>query len=152
MRGTAGGAIEVVALRAIAAGEEVSYCYGASLSNDDFLLDYGFVPSHNAHDECSLAWDPSGALLQSACDVAGVEGLELGGAPYLPISPYISPISPLYLPSSSAVRPCHGRRHTPLYLPYISPTSRLYLGYISATPPLTCAELEGGVRGDIGEI
>ena len=81
MRGTAGGAIEVVALRAIAAGEEVSYCYGASLSNDDFLLDYGFVPSHNAHDECSLAWDPSGALPQSACDVAGVEGLELGGAP-----------------------------------------------------------------------
>ena len=29
VRGTAGGAIEVVALRAIAAGEEVSYCYGA---------------------------------------------------------------------------------------------------------------------------
>lgn len=81
VRGTAGGAIEVVALRAIAAGEEVSYCYGASLSNDDFLLDYGFVPSHNAHDECSLAWEQSGALLQSACDVAGVDGLELGGAP-----------------------------------------------------------------------
>ena len=80
MRGTAGGAIELVALRAIAAGEEVSYCYGARLSNDDFLLDYGFVPTDNAHDDCSLAWDQSGALLQSACDVAGTEGLEGGGA------------------------------------------------------------------------
>ena len=76
MRGTAGGAIELVALRAIAAGEEVSYCYGARLSNDDFLLDYGFVPTDNMHDDCRLAWDQSGALLQSACDVAGAEGLE----------------------------------------------------------------------------
>ena len=105
MRGTAGGAIELVALRAIAAGEEVSYCYGARLSsdpnpspdpnpdpdqvsycygarlsNDDFLLDYGFVPTDNAYDDCSLAWEPSGALLQSACDVAGIEGVEGGAA------------------------------------------------------------------------
>ena len=57
----------------------MSYCYGARLSNDDFLLDYGFVPTDNAHDECSLAWDPSGTLLQSACDVAGVDGVEGGG-------------------------------------------------------------------------
>ena len=31
--------------------------------------------------------------------------------------------------------------------PHISPTSRLYLAYTSATPPLTCAELEEGVGG-----
>ena len=43
MRGTLGGKIELVALRSISLGEEVTY-YG-DLSSDDFLLDYGFLPS-----------------------------------------------------------------------------------------------------------
>jgi len=78
VRGTAGGAIELVALRSIAAGEEVSYCYGGrrGLSNGDFLLDYGFIPLDNPHDDAALAW--SIALLQSACDVAGIGAGEGG--------------------------------------------------------------------------
>lgn len=73
LRGTRGGAVELVATRDLAAGDEVSYCYGARLSNDDFLLDYGFVPARNAHDDVQLAW-AAGGLLASACDVAGIEG------------------------------------------------------------------------------
>ena len=73
LRGTRGGAVELVATRDLAAGDEVSYCYGARLSNDDFLLDYGFVPASNAHDDVQLAW-AAGGLLASACDVAGIEG------------------------------------------------------------------------------
>ena len=49
VRGTAGGGLEVVARRPIALGEEIRYCYG-ELSNDDFLQDYGFLPSSNPDD------------------------------------------------------------------------------------------------------
>jgi hypothetical protein len=41
VRGTLGGGLELVAVRDLEAGEEVTYCYGAKLSNDDFLMDYG---------------------------------------------------------------------------------------------------------------
>ena len=43
------------------------------LSNDDFLLDYGFLPAEqpNPSDAVQLAW-ADGELLQSACGTAGV--------------------------------------------------------------------------------
>lgn len=47
------------------------------LPNDDFLLDYGFLPpSPNAHDAIGLAWS-DGDLLQSAVATSGLEGLKL---------------------------------------------------------------------------
>ena len=48
------GAVALVALRPIALGEELRYSYGA-LSNDDFVMDYGFLPSQpNTHDAMVL--------------------------------------------------------------------------------------------------
>lgn len=70
VRGTLGGSVELVACRSIQEGEEVTYCYG-DLSNDAFLLDYGFVPSANSHDVVELAWG-SGAVLETACATAGM--------------------------------------------------------------------------------
>ncbi len=70
VRGTLGGALQLVAVSAIRMGEEVTFSYG-SLSNDDFLLDYGFVPDSNPHDDVKLAW-ADGDLLTSACAAAGV--------------------------------------------------------------------------------
>ena len=71
------GRVQLVALRDIALGEEVTYCYG-SLSNDVFLLDYGFLPGEgsvpNAHDDCTLSW-AEGELLATACGAAGMKGL-----------------------------------------------------------------------------
>lgn len=71
VRGTLGGRVELVANRPIALGEELTYCYG-DLSNDDFLIDYGFLPAKNAHDECMLAW-AGGGLLESAIATAGLD-------------------------------------------------------------------------------
>ena len=77
VRGTQGGAVELVAVRDIALGEECTFCYG-QLSNDDFLLDYGFLPAPpNADDEVALAWG-EGELLASAVATSGA-----GGAPEL---------------------------------------------------------------------
>ena len=43
------------------------------LSNDDFLLDYGFLPPYpNTHDTCDLAW-ADGGLLSSARGAAGMD-------------------------------------------------------------------------------
>lgn len=72
VRGTLGGKVELVAKRGIELGEEVTYCYG-ELSNDAFLLDYGFVPTSppNRYDHVQLAW-ASGGLLQTACATAGM--------------------------------------------------------------------------------
>ena len=56
VRVAAGGAVELVALRDVARGDALTRCYGDRLSNDDFLLDFGFVPPANAHDGAALAW------------------------------------------------------------------------------------------------
>ena len=74
LRGTLGGAVELVACRPIRLGEEVTYCYG-ELSNDAFLLDYGFVPADNVHDFVQLAWG-CGDLLSAAAATAGVKRSE----------------------------------------------------------------------------
>ena len=51
VRSRADGGVELVASStAIAAGEEVTFSYGA-LSNDDYLLDYGFIPRDNPYDD-----------------------------------------------------------------------------------------------------
>ena len=64
------GAIEMVASRPLRAGDEVTLNYG-NLSNDHFLLDYGFVPQGiNKHDTASLRWDVS--YLEAAREVAGL--------------------------------------------------------------------------------
>ena len=73
VKGSLGGALELVARRDIALGEEVTFCYGKELSNDDFLLDYGFIPSANEHDDTLLAWG-DGALLDSARSAASLDG------------------------------------------------------------------------------
>eukprot|EP00325_Prymnesiales_sp_UTEX-LB-985_P004136 CAMPEP_0174707194 /NCGR_PEP_ID=MMETSP1094-20130205/9775_1 /TAXON_ID=156173 /ORGANISM="Chrysochromulina brevifilum, Strain UTEX LB 985" /LENGTH=335 /DNA_ID=CAMNT_0015905539 /DNA_START=16 /DNA_END=1021 /DNA_ORIENTATION=- len=77
VRGTLGDKVELVVTKEISLGEEVTYCYG-SLSNDAFLLDYGFVPTEppNAHDDVLLAW-ADGELLQTACATAGLKPSQL---------------------------------------------------------------------------
>ena len=73
VKGTLGGKLELVANRDVPMGGELTFCYGEKLSNDDFMLDYGFLPQPaNAHDDCRLAW-ADGGLLQSACAAAGFE-------------------------------------------------------------------------------
>ena len=49
--------------------------------------------------------------------------------------PYISPISPLYLPSSSCAPSPWCAWCRALYLPHVSPISPLYLPYISPISP-----------------
>lgn len=71
VRRASGGAVELVALRPLRAGEAVTYCYGER-SSDDFLIDYGFVPQANAHDDVKLAW-AGGGMLSAACAAAGVD-------------------------------------------------------------------------------
>ena len=53
------GAVELVAVRALDAHEPVLLNYG-DLSNDVFLLDYGFIQHDNPCDRCSLAFDLAG--------------------------------------------------------------------------------------------
>ena len=79
LRGTQAGGVELVALRDIELGEELTYDYGAR-SNDDFLLEYGFLPAApNRHDDVALAW-ADGAVLQTAISTAGLDRLSLDDA------------------------------------------------------------------------
>lgn len=72
MRGQLGESIELIALRDIEPDEELTICYG-ELSNDDFLLDFGFLPPYpNPCDTVALAWG-DGQLLQSACAAVGID-------------------------------------------------------------------------------
>lgn len=82
------GAIEMVAARRVKAGEEITLNYG-NLTNDAFLLDYGFVPSSsssdgggggggNPHDTAGLRWDIG--LLEAAREVAGLSAVPFGAA------------------------------------------------------------------------
>lgn len=56
--GKLSGSVELVTQRPIRAGEELTFCYGERLTNDDFLLDYGFLPSENPHDTTALGPAP----------------------------------------------------------------------------------------------
>lgn len=60
---------QVVAETAIKEDDPLLLCYG-SLSNDLFLLDYGFVIQSNPYDSIELKYD--GALLDAASMAAGV--------------------------------------------------------------------------------
>ena len=76
------GAVELAARREIAAGDPVTLDYGA-LTNDHFLLDYGFVPTTesgdgNPHDVAALRWDLG--LLDAAREVAGLAAAPFGAA------------------------------------------------------------------------
>ena len=80
--GVARGAVELAARREIAAGDPVTLDYGA-LTNDHFLLDYGFVPTTesgdgNPHDVAALRWDLG--LLDAAREVAGLAAAPFGAA------------------------------------------------------------------------
>ena len=61
LRAGPGKAVSLVALRALAADEPVLISYG-QLSNNFFLLDYGFLIRDNPHDRVELRFDA--ALLQ----------------------------------------------------------------------------------------
>ena len=79
-RQVARGAVELAARREIAAGDPVTLDYGA-LTNDHFLLDYGFVPTTesgdgNPHDVAALRWDLG--LLDAAREVAGLAAAPFG--------------------------------------------------------------------------
>eukprot|EP00968_Pinguiococcus_pyrenoidosus_P018121 scaffold1857_cov247-Pinguiococcus_pyrenoidosus.AAC.4 len=56
--GADGSAVELVAVRSIEDGEALTAFYGP-LSNDDLLVDFGFVDSENAHDAVSIDLSPS---------------------------------------------------------------------------------------------
>ncbi len=64
LRAGPGNSVSLVALRRLAAGEPVLISYGA-LSNNFFLLDYGFLIRGNPHDRVELRFDA--ALLQVQC-------------------------------------------------------------------------------------
>ena len=81
--GVGRGAVELAARRDVAAGEPVTLDYGA-LTNDHFLLDYGFVPTTesgggNPHDVAALRWDLG--LLDAAREVAGLAAAPFGAPP-----------------------------------------------------------------------
>ena len=78
VRSRADGGVELVASTAIAAGEEVTFSYGA-LSNDDYLLDYGFIPHDNPYDTTELAWGANCELLDAARGASG--GGDAGAPP-----------------------------------------------------------------------
>ena len=61
LRAGPGNSVSLVALRSLAAGEPVLISYGM-LSNNFFLLDFGFVIRGNPHDRVELRFDA--ALLQ----------------------------------------------------------------------------------------
>ena len=81
--GVGRGAVELAARRDVSAGEPVTLDYGA-LTNDHFLLDYGFVPTTesgggNPHDVAALRWDLG--LLDAAREVAGLAAAPFGAPP-----------------------------------------------------------------------
>ena len=69
LRAGPGRAVSLVTLRPLAAGEPVLISYG-KLSNNYFLLDYGFLIRDNPHDRVELRFDA--ALLQVRCPAHGV--------------------------------------------------------------------------------
>jgi len=48
------GDVSLLAGRDLAEGDEVLLDYGEGRCNSEFLLQYGFVPSHNPHDETTV--------------------------------------------------------------------------------------------------
>jgi hypothetical protein len=94
--GVARGAVELAARRDVAAGEPVTLDYGA-LTNDHFLLDYGFVPTTesgggNPHDVAALRWDLG--LLDAAREVAGLAAAPFGAPPSSSIGSEKTPFAP----------------------------------------------------------
>ena len=63
--------VRLVATSPIARGTEILISYGDSLSNDDLLLDYGFVQRGNPNDRCPVGF--SVGLVEMARNAAGVE-------------------------------------------------------------------------------
>ena len=72
--------LTLTATRALEAGEELTLNYGAR-SNDDFLINFGFVHDDNPHDDILLKWDP--ATVQLALDLTAAPPAP-SSAPLLP--------------------------------------------------------------------
>ena len=84
VRPAPGGAIEMAATKSLKTGDEVSLNYG-NLTNDAFLLDYGFVPLESAganggnpYDAAGLRWDVG--LLEAAREIAGLSAVPFGAS------------------------------------------------------------------------
>lgn len=77
VRPVTGGAAALVTLRDVSAGEELLLCYGAGLSNELLLLDYGFVSDNCPSDSVALRW--SLPYVELAREVAGLGAVPFGG-------------------------------------------------------------------------
>jgi len=69
------GDVELVTTRDIAAGEAIELSYG-ELSNDDLLLDYGFIVEDNPFDVVKLRWDVK--LIELAREIGGLAAAPIG--------------------------------------------------------------------------
>ena len=74
--GTEGG-VELVTTRDLRPGEPIELSYG-NLSNDDLLLDYGFIVEDNPHDTVKLRWDLK--LIELAREIGGLGTAPVGAA------------------------------------------------------------------------
>ena len=69
------GDVELVATRELDAGEAIELNYG-NLSNDDLLLDYGFIIENNPYDVVKLRWDLK--LIELAREIGGLATAPIG--------------------------------------------------------------------------
>ena len=69
------GDVELVATRDLDAGEAIELNYG-NLSNDDLLLDYGFIIENNPYDVVKLRWDLK--LIELAREIGGLATAPIG--------------------------------------------------------------------------
>lgn len=67
--------VELVTTRHLKAGEPIELSYG-ELSNDDLLLDYGFIVENNPFDTVKLRWDLK--LIELAREVGGLATAPIG--------------------------------------------------------------------------
>lgn len=69
------GDVELVATRELSAGEAIELNYG-NLSNDELLLDYGFIIENNPYDVVKLRWDLK--LVELAREIGGIGTASIG--------------------------------------------------------------------------
>jgi len=71
------GGVELIARRALTSGEPIELSYG-NLSNDELLLDYGFIVKDNPFDCVKLRWDLK--LIELAREIGGLAAAPIGAA------------------------------------------------------------------------
>ena len=71
------GGVELVTTRHLKAGEPIELSYG-NLSNDELLLDYGFIVENNPFDSVKLRWDLK--LIHLAREIGGLATAPIGAA------------------------------------------------------------------------